>query len=262
MTKWLVMRARRECLPLARALGQRQNRTMPAERDRRTELRVLLAQGDSERLLDVLADDWPGDALQLVGEELGRGAIVGSVHGADLARRCAARCAPVIGKATPNSPRRLRGGWGSGPVSAAASGRCRPGGVGDGARGRSDPGWWPDLSLGAGEVWPAAAIEYAQDSGDLDDDDDEEDDHRWLWVPCAGSRDGYRDMELFTALVEDRDLAARLERALTGRGVFRRFKDLLAESRPELQQWYSFSDERQRGRARAWLAAEGYATTA
>ena len=100
------------------------------------------------------------------------------------------------------------------------------------------------------------------DEDDLDDDDDEEDDHRWLWVPCEGSRDGYRDMELFTALVEDRDLAARLERALTGRGVFRRFKDVLAESPTELQQWYSFSDERQRGRARAWLAAEGYATTA
>ena len=56
-----------------------------------------------------------------------------------------------------------------------------------------------------------------QDSGDLDEDDD----HRWLWVPCEGSRDGYRDMELFAALVEDRELAARLERALSGRGVFR-----------------------------------------
>ena len=57
-------------------------------------------------------------------------------------------------------------------------------------------------------------------------------------------------------------LAARLERALSGRGVFRRFKDVLAESPTELQQWYAFSDERERGRARAWLATEGYATTA
>lgn len=77
-----------------------------------------------------------------------------------------------------------------------------------------------------------------------------------------GSRDGYGDMELFTALVDDGDLSARLERALTGRGVFRRFKDVLAESPTDLQQWYAFSDERQRGRARAWLAAEGYSTTA
>jgi hypothetical protein len=115
------------------------------------------------------------------------------------------------------------------------------------------------IDLRTGEVWPAAAIEYAQESGDLDDDDDED---RWLWVPCEGSRDGYRDMELFTALVEDRELAARLELALTGRGVFRRFKDVLAESPTDLQRWYAFSDERQRGRARAWLAAEGYATTA
>jgi hypothetical protein len=261
VTKWLVRRARRECLPLARAWRQRQNRTMPAERDRRTELRVLLAKGDSERLLDVLADDWPGDALQLVGEELGRGAILGSVHGADLARRCAAELRSRDWEGDAELAAALEGRLGIGPVRP-----LRPVAVdleelamvleGDPIQGGGR------IDLSTGEVWPAAAIEYAQDSGDLDDDDDEEDDHRWLWVPCEGSRDGYRDMELFTALVEDRDLAARLERALTGRGVFRRFKDVLAESPTELQQWYSFSDERQRGRARAWLAAEGYATTA
>lgn len=230
---------------------------MPAERDRRAELRMVLAEGDSERLLDVLDDAWPDDALQLVGDALGRGAIGGSVRGDDLARRCAAE---------------LRSRDWEGDVELADALGARLGGPvrllrpiavdleelamvleGDPVNGGGR------IDLGTGEVWPAAAIEYAQDSGDLDED---EDDERWLWVPCEGSRDGYRDMERFTALLGNADLVARLERALTGRGVFRRFKDVLAESPTDLQRWYAFSDERQRGRAGAWLAAEGYATTA
>jgi hypothetical protein len=50
--------------------------------------------------------------------------------------------------------------------------------------------------------------------------------------------------------------------AIGGRGAFRRFKDQLSR-RPELlellERWYAFSEDRQRGRARTWLAAEGYA---
>jgi len=232
---------------------------MPAERYRRTELRVVLAEGDSERLLDVLDQGWPGDALQLVGDALGRSAITGAAaRGAILALRCAAELRSRDWEGDVELAEALEARLGIGPVRL-----LRPIAVdldelamvleGDPAQGGGR------IDLRTGEVWPAAAIEYAQESGDLDDDDDED---RWLWVTCEGSRDGYRDMELFTALLDDADLAARLERALTGRGVFRRFKDVLAESPTELQQWYSFSDERQRGRARAWLAAEGYATTA
>ncbi len=65
-------------------------------------------------------------------------------------------------------------------------------------------------------------------------------------------------MELFAARIEDAGLGSRLERALAGRGVFRRFRDVLAESPRHLQDWYGFRDERQRGRARGWLASEGY----
>jgi len=232
---------------------------MPAERYRRTELRVVLAEGDSERLLDVLDQGWPGDALQLVGDALGRSAITGAAaRGAILALRCAAELRSRDWEGDVELAEALEARLGIGPVRL-----LRPIAVdldelamvleGDPAQGGGR------IDLRTGEVWPAAAIEYAQESGDLDDDDDED---RWLWVTCEGSRDGYRDMELFTALLDDADLAARLERALTGRGVFRRFKDVLAESPTDLQRWYAFSDERQRGRARAWLATEGYATTA
>ena len=52
--------------------------------------------------------------------------------------------------------------------------------------------------------------------------------------------------------------AARLMIAISGRGAFRRFKDVLARWPGELDRWYAFSAERQRGRARAWLADAGY----
>ena len=45
---------------------------------------------------------------------------------------------------------------------------------------------------------------------------------------------------------------------LAGRGAFRRFKDVLARWPGELERWHAFSAERQRGRARAWLADAGY----
>ena len=53
--------------------------------------------------------------------------------------------------------------------------------------------------------------------------------------------------------------AARLGVAIEGRGAFRRFKDVLSRWPELLDRWYAFSEDRQRGRARAWLAAEGYA---
>jgi hypothetical protein len=89
-----------------------------------------------------------------------------------------------------------------------------------------------------------------------------EDEQRWLWVTSEGSRAGYRDMERFIGSLDDLHVSEQLERALVGRGAFRRFKVRLARW-PELSdQWYAFSEDRHRGRARAWLAAEGYTPVA
>ena len=115
------------------------------------------------------------------------------------------------------------------------------------------------IDLHTGEVWPQAAIEYAEDVGEEDPDD--EDDERWLHVYCEGSRAGYRDMEIFIDSLDDDRVADRLARAIQGRGAFRRFKDVLADSPDLLDRWYGFSDDRHRGRARAWLAGEGYVPT-
>jgi hypothetical protein len=106
-------------------------------------------------------------------------------------------------------------------------------------------------------VWSDAAIEYAEESGDPDWDED--DDERWLWVDSTGSRSGYRDMREFIGDVNDPDVADRLSIAINGPGAFRRFKNTLSTWPDLMTRWFSFSDDRQRGRARAWLADEGYA---
>lgn len=113
------------------------------------------------------------------------------------------------------------------------------------------------VDLTTGEVWPAPAVDYAWEIGQ-EDENESDDPDKWLWVHCEGSRDGYRDMERFIGTVRDPGRADRLEIAISGRGAFRRFKDVLGRWPGELDRWYAFSAERQRGRARAWLADAGY----
>ncbi len=115
-----------------------------------------------------------------------------------------------------------------------------------------DPVWGGGrIDLRTGDCWP--------ESTDYEDEDEDED--RWLHVECVGSHDGYSDMELFIATVEDPAVAERLQIAIRGKGAFRRFKDVLSRWPEELQRYFSFTNERQLGRARAWLAAAGYRPT-
>jgi hypothetical protein len=116
------------------------------------------------------------------------------------------------------------------------------------------------IDLRTGEVWHRAVIEYEQEMGNEDPDEDEDPD-RWLYIECEGSRYGYRDMEMFIGTLSNEDRADRLEIAIQGRGAFRRFRDVLARWPDELDRWYAFSEDRQRGRAREWLAAAGYRPT-
>ena len=64
-------------------------------------------------------------------------------------------------------------------------------------------------------------------------------------------------MEDFIARARDPRARGLLERAIAGRGAFRRFKDTLFEF-PELRQaWFRFHDARMSRRALEWLAGEG-----
>ena len=113
------------------------------------------------------------------------------------------------------------------------------------------------IDLQTGEVWPCVAGEYAGEEG-LEEEDESDDGDHWLVVSCEGSRDGYNDMVAWVDELDDPRLAERLDRAMSGRGAFRRFKDVLSERPDELQRWFTFSEERRRGRARVWLADAGY----
>ncbi|MBB6418611.1 hypothetical protein [Streptomyces sp. AK010] len=69
-------------------------------------------------------------------------------------------------------------------------------------------------------------------------------------------------MELFIDGLGDVALADRLRIAITERGAFRCFKDVLARDERAWRRYHRLRDERQRGRARAWLAEEGYCPSA
>ncbi|MDN5931563.1 MAG: nucleotidyltransferase domain-containing protein [Pseudonocardia sp.] len=106
--------------------------------------------------------------------------------------------------------------------------------------------WWIDPATG--EIRPHIP--------DVDGDETPEEDG-WTFVPPSGTREGYHDMEDFAAVVPDRRVSGLLERAIVGRGAFRRFKDVLFDL-PELrEQWFRFRDARARRRALDWLEDVG-----
>ena len=76
-------------------------------------------------------------------------------------------------------------------------------------------------------------------------------------VPHDESREGYGDMEAFIDTVPDPRLRQRLERAIDGKGAFRRFTEELDDHDAERERWLLFKRERLRGRIREWLEDEG-----
>jgi hypothetical protein len=80
---------------------------------------------------------------------------------------------------------------------------------------------------------------------------------RYVRVPEADSHEGYRDMEAFIATVRSKRLQDRLWRAISGRGAFRYFKDVLLDDPSERERWFQFKHARVRERVLEWLASEG-----
>jgi predicted nucleotidyltransferase len=113
-----------------------------------------------------------------------------------------------------------------------------------------DHEWWLDPKTGAVEPW-------STDSGLWEDGDEQHPAERnWVQIEPIGSREAYLDMEDFIERVRDPRARELLERAIAGRGAFRRFKDTLFEF-PELRQaWFTFHDVRMERRALEWLADE------
>jgi Uncharacterised protein family (UPF0158) len=108
--------------------------------------------------------------------------------------------------------------------------------------------------------------------------EDHSDEHSWWFDPATGAVEprftgdpgdppgveliqveplpssvGYGDMEDFAALVREPRTRDLLERAIAGRGAFRRFKDALLDY-PDLRRaWFAFHDARGERRAIDWL---------
>jgi predicted nucleotidyltransferase len=78
-----------------------------------------------------------------------------------------------------------------------------------------------------------------------------------ILIEPTSSSESYEDLEDFTARVGDHRARDLLERAISGRGAFRRFKDTLFEF-PDLRDtWFKFHDARMERRALEWLLREG-----
>lgn len=80
---------------------------------------------------------------------------------------------------------------------------------------------------------------------------------RYIGVPHADSHEAYRDMEDFIITVNDERLQRQLWRAISGRGAFRYFKDVLDGDRRERERWFAFKDARIEQRALDWLESQG-----
>jgi hypothetical protein len=96
-------------------------------------------------------------------------------------------------------------------------------------------------------------------SEDLADEVDERHPEERGLIPIEPEPSGaaWQDMADYTARVPDPQVRRRLERAIEGRGAFRRFKDELLEY-PQLREaWFAFADTRMERRAVRWLADEG-----
>ncbi|MDR7252783.1 hypothetical protein J2X46_001768 [Nocardioides sp. BE266] len=228
------------------------------EREGLTHLRSIVVHGDHAALVTALErDPWPADSLQLIGD----GLLAAVRDGADRAAYLAHTLVTAL---------RERGWAGDGELAEVLDAIM---GIGPSPMLRPLPVDLEDLSmilegdpvqaggridLNGGEVWPQSAIEYVEELGEDDEDDDP---GRWLWVHCEGSHYAYRDMERFIDDLDDPQFADLLARAISGRGAFRRFRDTLSERPVLMTRWYAFSSDRQRGRARSWLAAEGYTPT-
>jgi hypothetical protein len=109
------------------------------------------------------------------------------------------------------------------------------------------------IDLTDGTLWPGQLFDVDQGPPDFDPESD-----RWLLVVGLGSRPAYEAMQRFVTTIEQPDLALRLTDALMGSGAFRRFQTELSRHEDEYTRWHRFREDARQGRARSWLADQGY----
>lgn len=92
---------------------------------------------------------------------------------------------------------------------------------------------------------------------ELDEMVDEDSQERYRYLPIAESHEGYEDMKEFIETVKGTHLKEKLYIAISGRGAFRRFKDVLNSYPKDRERWFKFKDEKVMERVNEWLENEG-----
>ena len=90
------------------------------------------------------------------------------------------------------------------------------------------------------------------------DDGSEHSEENLVSLPPWNSADGYQLMVAFTNSCSDKNLQRRLSDVLNSRqkGVFRRFRDILAEDNEVLNRWYDFKDRRMKSYIRSYYRTQ------
>jgi hypothetical protein len=84
---------------------------------------------------------------------------------------------------------------------------------------------------------------------------------RFVQIEHRQTHDAWQVMADFTAEMPDPRLRVRLERAIAGKGAFRRFKDELFAAGDAREQWFAFETQVKRGWAEEWLEELGIEST-
>jgi len=108
--------------------------------------------------------------------------------------------------------------------------------------------WWLDPKTGEIVLWSDSSEEQGEPDPET---------RGLLAIAPTPSHEGYEDMQDFIRRVRNPQARDLLERAIAGRGAFRRFKDALLDF-PELREaWFGFHDARVERRAISWLVDAG-----
>ena len=89
-----------------------------------------------------------------------------------------------------------------------------------------------------------------------DESDEPVEPDRYVEIPKDETHDAYQDMADFAGTVTDSRLQELLAVALSGKGAFRRFKDVLLNFPDERNRWFAFSNDRLRERIKEWASEE------
>lgn len=84
---------------------------------------------------------------------------------------------------------------------------------------------------------------------------------QFVKIEPASSREQYKWMEQFVAMVEDPALRERLLIAIDGKGAFRRFKDVLLNYPVERERWFTYRGDLLHWQIRQWMEREQIEST-